>query len=392
MGYRHLAAVLTAALSLGLVTTACASNTSTASSSTSSTSKAQPAATPQAATAFLGQLRSASQVASTVPADGDVNPYGVAVVPASSGHLTAGDILVSNFNDKANVQGTGTTIVQVTPAGHARLFASISKLPAGPSCPGGVGLTTALGILPGGWVVVGSLPTAAGGALPSLDPAGCLIVLNDQGSPVETITGKDIVGPWDLAVNSSATSAQLFVSNALGGNTTTNHGVPVTGNCTVVRLDLTLSATAPPVLTSSTVIGSGYPWRANKAARVLAPTRLAHGHNGTLYVADTLTNAISAIPQALTRMSPIAATAGTLSAGGALNAPLGMTLAPNGDLVVVNGNNGNAVEITPAGRQLATKTLVKNGAGDLFGIVATKAGDGMIVVNDGTNAVDLFRS
>ena len=67
--------------------------------------------------------------------------------------------------------------------------------------------------------MVGSLPTAAGGALPSLDPAGCLIVLNDQGSPVETITGKDIVGPWDLAVNSSATSAQLFVSNALGGNT-----------------------------------------------------------------------------------------------------------------------------------------------------------------------------
>ena len=239
---------------------------------------------------------------------------------------------------------------------------------------------------------MGSLPTAAGGALPSLDPAGCLIVLNDQGSPVETITGKDIVGPWDLAVNSSATSAQLFVSNALGGNTATSHGVPVTGNCTVVRLDLSLSATAPPVLTSSTVIGSGYPWRANKAALVLAPTGLALGHNGTLYVADTLTNAISAIPQALTRTSPIAATAGTLSAGGALDAPLGMTLAPNGDLVVVNGNNGNAVEVTPAGRQLATKTLVKNGAGDLFGIVTTQAGDGMIVVNDGANAVDLFRS
>jgi hypothetical protein len=160
----------------------------------------------------------------------------------------------------------------------------------------------------------------------------------------------------------------------------------------VVRLDLTLSATTPPVLTSSTVIGSGYPWRANKAALVLAPTGLALGHNGTLYVADTLTNAITAIPQALTRTSPIAAMAGTLSAGGALNAPLGMTLAPNGDLVVVNGNNGNAVEITPAGRQLATKTLVKNGAGDLFGIVTTQAGDGMIVVNDETNAVDLFRS
>ena len=379
-------------LSLGLVTTACSSNSSTSSSSTSSTSTAKPTAASQTTTPFLSQLRSMSQVAKTVPADGDVNPYGVAVVPASAGQLTAGDILVSNFNDKANVQGTGTTIVQVTPAGHTLLFANLSKLPAGQACPGGIGLTTALGILPGGWVVVGSLPTAAGGALPSLDPAGCLIVLNDQGTPVETITSKDIVGPWDLAVNSSATSAQLFVSNALGGNTTTDHGVPVTGSCTVVRIDLTLSATAPPTVTSSTVIGSGYPWRANKAALVLAPTGLALGHNGTLYVADTLTNAISAIPQALTRTTATTAAAGTLSAGGALNAPLGMTLAPNGDLVVVNGNNGNAVEITPAGWQLATKTLVKNGAGDLFGIVKTQAGDGMVVVNDGTNAVDLFRS
>jgi len=387
------AAILTATLSLGLLTTACASGSSTATSSTatSSTAPAKPAAALRTATSFLGQLGSRSQVASTVPADGDVNPYGVAAVPTSAGRLTAGDILVSNFNDKANVQGTGTTIVQVSPAGKTTLFANVSALPAGQSCPGGIGLTTALGILPGGWVVVGSLPTTAGGALPGLDPAGCLIVLNDRGTPVETITSKDIVGPWDLAVKSSATSAQLFVSNALGGNTTTDHGVPVTGNCTVVRLDLQLRATAPPVLTSATVVGSGYPWRANKAALILAPTGLALGGNGTLYVADTLTNTVSAIPQALNRTTPVAATASTLSAGGGLDAPLGMTLAPNGDLVVVNGNNGDAVEITPAGRQLTTRTLVKNGAGDLFGVITTQAGNGIFVVNDGTNAIDLFR-
>jgi hypothetical protein len=214
------------------------------------------------------------------------------------------------------------------------------------SCPGGVGLTTALGILPGGWVVVGSLPTA--------------------------------------------TSAELFVSNALGGNTSTEHGVPVTGNCTVVRLDLSLSPSAPPQLTSSTVIGSGYPWRANKAALVLAPTGLALSRSGTLYVADTLTNSISAIPHALTRGNALQDVAATISIGGALNAPLGMALAPNGDLVVVNGNNGNAVEITPQGRQLATKTLVRNGAGDLFGIITTSEGN-LLAVNDGTNALEEFR-
>jgi hypothetical protein len=78
--------------------------------------------------------------------------------------------------------------------------------------------------------------------------------------------------------------------------------------------------------------------------------------------------------------------AGTLSIGGALNAPLGMTVAPNGDLVVVNGNNGNAVEITPAGKQVATRTLIKNGAGDLFGIITTQ--QGLLIANDGTNALD----
>jgi hypothetical protein len=372
---------------LGLVATACS-----ASSTTSSAPAPSRTAAPQAATSFLNGLHAGSQVASTVPADGDVNPYGVAVVPASGGRLTAGDILVSNFNDKSNVQGTGTTIVQVSPAGKAELFADVARLPAGMACPGGVGLTTALGILPGGWVVVGSLPTGAGGTLPAGNPAGCLIVLNDRGTVVETITNGNIVGPWDLTVKADATSADLFVANALGGNTSTSHGIPVTGNCTVVRLDLSLSPGAPPALTSSTVIGSDFPWRANKAALVLAPTGLALSGNGTLYVADTLTNTISAIPQAPTRTGAVTAAAGTVTQGGDLSAPLGMALAPNGDLVVVNGNNGNAVEITPAGQQLTTKTLIKNGAGDLFGIITTQDGDGLLVANDGTNALDVFRA
>ena len=286
------------------------------------------------------------------------------------------------------MQGTGTTIVQVSPAGQTSVFANISALPAGQTCPGGIGLNTALGILPGGWVVVGSLPTTSGGALPSLNPAGCLIVLSDRGTVAETTTNPDIVGPWDLTVKSGATSAELFVSNALGGNTTTHDGVPVTGNCTVVRLDLALSPTSPPKLTSSTVIGTRLAWRANKAALILAPTGLALGSNGTLYVDDTLTNSVSAIPQALTRTTAVTAAGGTLSAGGSLSAPLGMTMAPNGDLVVVNGNNGNAVEITQAGKQLVTKTLIKNGAGDLFGIITAPAGHGLIIANDGTNALD----
>ena len=371
---------------LGLSAAACSSTSSSTSSSASSATPSATSTSSAQPTAFLGELHGLTQIASTVPANGDVNPYGVAVVPSSGGRLTAGDILVSNYNNKTNVQGTGTTLVQVSPSGKASVFANISALPAGQTCPGGIGLTTALGILPGGWVVVGSLPTSHGGALPAMNPAGCLIVLNNQGRVAETITNANIAGPWDLTVKSSATSAEVFVSNALGGNITTHNGVPVTGNCTVVRLDLALSPGSPPALTSSTVIGATFPWRADKAALVLAPTGLALGSNGTLYVDDTLTNSVSAIPQALTRTSAVTAIGGTLSAGGALDAPLGMTIAPNGDLVVVNGNNGDAVEITPAGKQLATKTLIKNGAGDLFGIITTQTG--LVIANDGTNALD----
>jgi len=222
----HYAKILPALIGLGLAVTACSStSTSTSGSANSNTLSAAPTS-PQPTASFLGQLHGLTQVASTVPANGDVNPYGVAIVPASAGRLTAGDILVSNFNDKANVQGTGTTLVEVSPGGQTSVFASISALPAGQACPGGIGLTTALGILPGGWVVVGSLPTSHGGVLPGLNPAGCLIVLNDQGTVAETITNANIVGPWDLTVKSGPTSAEVFVSNALGGNTSTHDGVP----------------------------------------------------------------------------------------------------------------------------------------------------------------------
>src|SRR5215469_7000867 len=89
-------------------------------------------------------------IGSTVPPNGDVNPYGVAVVPMSTGDLVANDVLVSNFNNSKNLQGTGTTIVEVSPHGAMRVFAHInaSKLP-GP-CPGGIGLTTALAVTSSG--------------------------------------------------------------------------------------------------------------------------------------------------------------------------------------------------------------------------------------------------
>jgi hypothetical protein len=339
-------------------------------------------------TPFLSGLGTPKQLAPTVPKNGDVNPYGVAVVQSTVGALVKGDTLVSNFNDKANVQGTGTTIMEVTPGGSVHTFANIETLPASDSCPGGIGLTTALSILPGGWVVIGSLPTGAAGSLPSVNPAGCLIVLNSSGQVAETWSNANINGPWDMTSTSTTSGADLFVANSLS-RPKGLHKTPPVGDCTVVRISVSLASGQMPRMTSSTVIGSGFVWRANKAALIQSPTGVALASNGTLYVAETVSNRVTKIPDAMTRTTPIADGRSTLSSGGGLNGPLGLVLAPNGDLIALNGNDGNAVEISPQGKQVAKVTLVAGGAGDLFGAAIEPGGHGLVFVNDGTNAIDV---
>src|SRR5262250_3225254 len=146
---------------------------------------------------FIGGFNKVDRIASTVPLNGDVNPYGVAVVPHTIGNLIQGHILISNFNNSANLQGTGTTIVQIGPGGAFKVFAKIKGALPG-ACPGGVGLTTALTVLRTGWVIVGSLPTTDG--MPDTIGGGCLIVLNSTGTPVETFSGSLINGPWDMTL------------------------------------------------------------------------------------------------------------------------------------------------------------------------------------------------
>src|ERR671922_98076 len=85
------------------------------------------AAASAAAKPFIERFPTITTIASAVPksgpAKGDVNPYGVAVVPRSAGKLVRGDVLVSNFNDAKNDQGTGSSIVEISPQGKVRVFA-----------------------------------------------------------------------------------------------------------------------------------------------------------------------------------------------------------------------------------------------------------------------------
>ena len=333
---------------------------------------------------------SISIIASTVPANGDVNPYGIVVVPRSTGSLVEGDLLISNFNNSANLQGTGTTIVQISPGGAVSLFAQIdaSKLP-GP-CPGGVGLTTALSVLRSGWVIVGSLPTTDGTSKTAR--AGCLLVLNSNGKVVETFYGSLINGPWDMTSLDAGGSADLFVTNVLNG--TVAEGGKVVHGGTVTRLTLTGLTGKMPELQSITVIGSGFSERTDPAALVIGPTGLGLSRNADLlYVADSINNRVAAIPNPVLR-DISAGTGATLTQGGSLNDPLGLTVGQDGNILTVNGDNGFLVITTPEGDQVY-KTLLDSsgnppGSGALFGLVQVP-GQGLYYVDDATNTLNLFK-
>jgi hypothetical protein len=376
-----------------LVLAGCGSSSSSGSSSSTNSvaSTSTPAESTPSPGPFLAKLASVSKVASTVPANGDVNPYGIVLVPSSVGKLKAGQMLISNFNAKEsakeNGQGTGTTIVQVSTAGKISPFATIdAKALPGP-CPGGVGLTTALNILPGGYVVVGSLPTTNGKAATA--KYGCLIVLDSDGKAVETIASKNIQGPWDSTAKSEGSKTALFVSNALNGGAA--KGIHTIDNSTVLRIELESGEGRTPKLLSETVIADGIPWVNSAEALVLGPTGLALASNGTLYVASTEDNKILAISEAMTRTTPAAKGGTVLTEGGHLKEPLGMVLAPNGNIITSNGGDGNMVETTPAGQQVAVQTAdKKTGAGALFGLVVAPESKGIYFVDDGENTLNFL--
>jgi hypothetical protein len=271
------------------------------------------------------------------------------------------------------------------------LFASLdpNKLPG--ACPGGLGLTTALVALRSGWVVVGSLATKNGSSASM--QAGCLIVLNSSGKPVETISGGPINGPWDMTALDEGGTAKLFVSNVLNGTVAASPNVVDGG--TIVRIDLSMSTRAAPSIASETTIGTGFAERTDPAALVVGPTGLGLGTDGTLFVADSASNRIASIADALTSTGPAVGT--MVSSGGALNDPLGLAMAPNGDILTANGGDGNLVETTARGDQVAIKTLDNspappgpNGNGTLFGLAVVPDASGVYFVDDGTNTLDLL--
>ncbi|HXA55971.1 MAG TPA: hypothetical protein VNU84_00960 [Candidatus Acidoferrum sp.] len=330
-----------------------------------------------------------------IPANtGDENPYGVAFVPPGfpqNGSIHTGDVLVANFNNNANLQGTGTTIVNVSPSGRTNLFFKSSTA---------TGLTTALGVLRAGFVIVGSLPSTDGSGVCTEGPQGqeenvgqgSLIVLNRFGKVVKTLTSsKFLDGPWDLAVSDYGNFAQIFVSNALSG--------------TVSRLDVVIGKDGDRdaddfTIVRQTEIASGYTHRCDSAAFLVGPTGLAlNPFNDTLYVASSGDNELFAVTGASLREGSNGTGNVFISDATHLHGPLGLAIAPNGDLISAQGDAVNfdpnqiseIVEYSARGKFVA-EFSIDSTVGSAFGLAIVPSGDGFrfAAVDDGINALDIW--
>lgn len=346
---------------------------------------------------YLETIHHHSTLASAIASNGDDNPYAVIVAPVSAGAIQKGDVLMTEFNGISNLQGTGTSIVSYNPA--SKKTSTLVSLPRHlAQCPGGVGLSTAMTMLKSGWIIVGSTPSIDGTTATKGD--GCLLVLDPTGHLVATWSGPNINDPWgNMAAIDQGDTAELFISMAGFDVTGPKDVDPKTGDpvvvnkATVLRLDLSIPAGQPPQISSQTVIANGFGQRADPNAFLIGPTGLALGSGGTLYVSDALGNRIAAIANAATRTTS-AGLGQTVTQGGLLKRPLAMTTAPNGHLLVVNGRNGQVVEISPAtGKQLYAQWLDADqaqsppGNGDLFGLAMKPDGDGFYYVEDDMNTL-----
>ena len=330
--------------------------------------------------------QAAFQTVSTIPSNGDLNPYGVAFVPQgfpSGGALHPGDILVSNFNSSANNQnGTGTTIVDIAPDGRESLFYQ------GPSTTDQIGLDTALGILNSGFVIVGNVPATykSDGSIATVGQ-GSLRILDRTGKVVGTISDPALLdGPWDLTINDQGDHAQVFVSNVLSG--------------TVTRIDLTIPAGGNPMVISETQIASGYAHQIVQAELAIGPTGLAYDPGrDILYVASTGDNEIFAIPDAKDRTSDTGMGRLVYSDPAHLHGPLGLVLAPNGDLIAANGDGVNPdpkqpselVEFTPGGHFVGQFSIDSSPDGP-FGLAVSDVGGilRLAAVDDDLNTLDVW--
>jgi hypothetical protein len=210
-----------------------------------------------------------------------VNPYGLTVAPATNGAFTKGDLVVCNFNDKANVQGTGYTIVALHPKPGSKptLVVGNKKLLLG---------CDALALAPDDTIWAADF---AANDNPVISSSGKLIS-NITGMPLDNPFGQTYAAPLHG-------SPAFYESNAADG--------------TVERINLGSTFTF-------TEVASGMAVNHGKPGSILGPSGLQYDAKiDTLYVVDGTNNTVVAIANVSTKPGMH-----TVFSGKPLNGPISL--------------------------------------------------------------------
>ena len=370
---------LDAACAITLVAMLAGCSSSNMSSTTATTSTTPPS--------VVAQLKTTTTIGSTVDAtNGDNNPYGLAIAPITAGSITAGDLIVCNFNNKAGVSGAGTTVEDLSP--------TAGSMPKRIAQDASLAGCDAIALNPGSDSIWVAAYTA------NDNP-----IFKATGTLATTLSANyKWMQPW----------GQIYATPSMSSGITANPAFYITdaGNGSIVSSSITSTGLV------FTTIATGFPVNLSSTYGILAPAGLTYDPNtDTLYIVSSINNTIvafskvSTIPSngitvtvtgsstnlygttaaSTTFSGPAASQAKVIFAGSPLNYPVSSALLYNGDLIVGNTGDNNMVEINPAtGAAVGTKIVDTGNAGAIFGIATsgtTVATQKIYFNDDNTNSV-----
>ena len=316
---------------------------------------------------ILSHLNTTTTIGSAVdPLNGDQNPYGLDIAKTSAGSIAAGDLVVCNFNDAANVQGTGMTIIALHP--------QPGSMPTHIAQDGSLLGCDALALAPNDNIWAAAF---AANDNPIFTPGGVLFTTL-PGGPWHHPFGQTFApkaGPFGVAA--------FYESNAADGS--------------VVRIDI-----HPGPSFTFDIIATGFAVNGGAPGSILGPSGLQYdAKHDRLFVIDGANNTVvsfrhvSTIPQGGIAVSgtsfsgPFARRARLVFSGAPLNGPISSAFLPDGHIVLGNtldpAGQNLMIEIAPhSGRVLDVKNVDTGAAGALFGMVATghDKSDAILYFND----------
>jgi hypothetical protein len=368
------------------------------------------------ATPILGTLSMITTIGSTIdpnnnpaidPTGSGTNPYGLVIAPVSAGLITAGDLVVCNFNNgpntvpgspAPNTQGQGTTVVGLHPVPSANAGGNPYHIAQSGSLLG----CSSLSAFSDDNIAATAF---SAGIVPLVAPSGAV------SSP---FAADNLAKPWSSAYVAAANGRPpaLYVSNA-------------TGSINRITLDSPNSSDAQ---TAFAQVASGFCVSGavqGSTDSLHAPSGLTYDpKNDTLYVVDTSSYSVVAFahvssiaangitvdggdcsvgPPTATptftgpsmSSASVIASPGSPNGGQQFNAPISAALLLNGNVVVGNadqdlmvndaGTNENLLfEISPTAGIVGSKQLDAGSPGALFGIAAEpdSKGNQLIYFND----------